>query len=541
MSPDPVTALSKSISTPVATMTLVTVDSTYQAKEIVRTVTQQLKKRPWAQISMPCTGEQAGALIKDAREITAGWQPQTGVLFLLDQTPPNRPSGEGVKFWRAMNLQRETWSALNCHLVFLLTPQNQVQLLTIADHLASWIPIKLDARQPQGVWRFQELQFSAFSNFVGRSRGEARQRLEELERGLADALASGAEIGPVALLRRYHLPMLETALAANDLGRADTIRTTIDSENVPDADKPRWWQAVCQTLLQLYRLEEAEAETKRRLKWAEQSGNAKEEGAARATLGEILYAKGDFGKALTQFKRALAIDEAIYGTTHPNVATVVNHLGLVVQALGDFEGARTRFEQALMIDEAAHGPNHPNVARDANNLGLTLLALGDLDGASSCFERALTILHAHGELTDPNVATILNNLGGIRMDMGDLAGAQAYFEQALKIDEAAHGPMHPNVARDANNLGSAHRDMGDFKQARTYYQQAVKIFEAAYGEDHPNVAAPMNNLGLVADHDGNTAAARAYYKRALSILRASLSDNHPQTMAVAENLAALDE
>jgi tetratricopeptide (TPR) repeat protein len=80
------------------------------------------------------------------------------------------------------------------------------------------------------------------------------------------------------------------------------------------------------------------------------------------------------------FEQALRIDEAAYGTDHPEVARDVNNLGGVLKALGDLVGAKECCERAMGIDEAAYGPDHPKVAIDVNNLGSVLQNQGDLVG-----------------------------------------------------------------------------------------------------------------------------------------------------------------
>lgn len=581
MSHDAIAGLGKAISTPVATMTVVTVDSVIQAGEILRAAAAHLEDRPWAELAMPCTARQTGALLKAAREMTAPWPPEAGVLFLVDNTPPNRPPEEGVAFWRAMNLQRETWSALNCHLVFLLTLQNQTQLLTVADHLAAWIPIKLDARRPTDARMIQEKQSPEISERGNRNREEARKRLEELERGLAEALANDEEVRPTTMFRRYYLPMMEAALAANTLTRADAIRTIVNTNDVPEADKPQWWLAVCQILLRLYRLDEARTEAERYLAWAEQSRNTQAIGAACNALAEVLQTSGDVADARALLERALDIAEAVYGPKHPNVAICANNLGTVLWDTGDFLRARACFERALTIDEEVYGSNHPYVAIRLNNLGSVLHALGDFAGARTLYERALRISEENGGLNDPETAIRVNNLGLALQELGDLTsarqhfqqalaimeevygphhpqvavsvsnlgevqrllgnpiGAQAYFERALAIEQAVYGSNHPSVARTVNNLARVFQTIGDLPKARAYFERALAILEKVYGPDHPDVAIAANNLGDVLRELGDVSGARAHFERALAIARVRLGESHPDTITFARNLDAL--
>lgn len=584
MSDDAVEQLRRAISTPVNTMTVVTVESSKQAGDILRIVAEGLHNRPWIELPMPCTEGAVGTLLRMARQFTETWPPEEGVIFLSDDTLPNRRPEEGVEFWRAMNLQRENWAGLNCHLVFLLTLQNYEQLLTVADHLASWIPIKLDARQSR-----KKYPIIGDANAVGTEpefRDQdvtlARHYLAELEQGLAKAMQEYEDDSPTLLLRRYYLPMMEAALKANQLERADAIGKNVNPDDVPDSDKPRWWQARYNTFIRLFRFDEARMEAERYLHWAQRNQNVQEEGNACIALGEILRITGNFTVARPYLEQALKIREVVFGQDHPNVAIVANYLGLLLWALGelpeaqvhferaitilertygpdhpevssvinnlagvlrdlgDLGGARAYYERSLYIDSKVYGPENPAISRNLNNMGLVLRDLGDLAGARANFERAKLTDEATYGPDSPGVAVALVNLGKLLWQDGDLSGAREHLEKALRIDEATFGPDHPNVGRDVNNLGGVLLEMGDFDEAQVHIERALKIDEAAYGPSHPNVARDLKNLGMVLKAMGDMAGARVCYEQALVISKKFFGDDHHNTKSIADDLSALD-
>ena len=71
-------------------------------------------------------------------------------------------------------------------------------------------------------------------------------------------------------------------------------------------------------------------------------------------LAVFLKAKGQFSEAEPLMRRALAIDEASYGSEHPNVARDLNNLALLLQATNRLEEAEPMFRRALAIDEASY-------------------------------------------------------------------------------------------------------------------------------------------------------------------------------------------
>jgi len=256
-------------------------------------------------------------------------------------------------------------------------------------------------------------------------------------------------------------------------------------------------------------------------------------------LGDVLKALGDMEGAKKKFERALAIGEAAYGPDHPTVAIYVNNLGDVLQDLGNLEAAKKMFERALAIDEAAYGPDHPTVAIYVNNLGIVLKALGDLEGAKKMYERALAIGEATYGPDHPTVAIRVNNLGIVLKALGDLEGAKKMYERALAIDEAAYGPDHPTVAIDVNNLGLVLKALGDLEGAKKMYERALAIGEAAYGPDHPQVAIYVNNLGSVLKALGDLEGAKKMYERALAIGEAAYGPDHPTVAIRVSNLGGV--
>jgi tetratricopeptide (TPR) repeat protein len=68
--------------------------------------------------------------------------------------------------------------------------------------------------------------------------------------------------------------------------------------------------------------------------------------------GTYLQVQAQLTDARALLERALAIDEAVYGPDHPEVAAALNSLAQILRGLGDVAGARPLQERALAIDEA---------------------------------------------------------------------------------------------------------------------------------------------------------------------------------------------
>ncbi|GAB4050225.1 FxSxx-COOH system tetratricopeptide repeat protein [Catellatospora paridis] len=214
-------------------------------------------------------------------------------------------------------------------------------------------------------------------------------------------------------------------------------------------------------------------------------------------LGQYLEIRAEYAAARAHQQRALAIEEAVHGADHPEVARTLGNLGNVEQNLGNLAAARAHQQRALTIEEAAYGPDHPDIAQTLTNLGIVEEQLGDLAAARAHQQRALTIEEAAYGPDHPDIAQTLTNLGIVERQLGDLAAARAHQQRALTIKEAAYGPDHPQVAITLSNLGIVEYQLGDLTAARAHLQRALAIFEAFHGPDHPHVAGTLTNLGVV--------------------------------------------
>ncbi|MBI4384626.1 MAG: tetratricopeptide repeat protein [Nitrospinae bacterium] len=183
-------------------------------------------------------------------------------------------------------------------------------------------------------------------------------------------------------------------------------------------------------------------------------------------LAEDLFVSGRYAEAEELLRHALSIYEKTPRPEHPNVAILWNNLGEAWRAKGDHGKAIAYFEKALESDLKTLGPEHPNVAILWNNLGGVWRDKGDHGKAIEFYEKALesdlkTLGPGH-----PSVAILWNNLGGVWRDKGDHGKAIAYFEKARASAHKTLGPEHPDTLRIRRNLEAAKDGLEKTKKDR---------------------------------------------------------------------------
>jgi Flp pilus assembly protein TadD len=158
---------------------------------------------------------------------------------------------------------------------------------------------------------------------------------------------------------------------------------------------------------------------------------------ARTGLGLALIARGEWGEAVVELRKAVDDDEAL-AATH-------NALGVALDHLKQTEAARWHYRRAAQLQPRSHEP--------FNNLGVSLLTTGDFAGAAAAFEEATRI-----EKRDP---AVWNNLG---IALGRLKRYDAALDAFRKAGDELSA---------WNNVGYTRYLNGDYDGAMLAYERAL--------------------------------------------------------------------
>ena len=110
--------------------------------------------------------------------------------------------------------------------------------------------------------------------------------------------------------------------------------------------------------------------------YADQSGITDPTARLIGVQGLLLFCKAAYSEAEPLMRRALAIDEASYGTNHPQVAIRLNNLASLLQATNRLAEAEPLMGHAFSIFWASLGSDHPNTQTVAGNYITLLQATG---------------------------------------------------------------------------------------------------------------------------------------------------------------------
>ncbi|XP_019646795.1 PREDICTED: LOW QUALITY PROTEIN: uncharacterized protein LOC109487257 [Branchiostoma belcheri] len=268
-------------------------------------------------------------------------------------------------------------------------------------------------------------------------------------------------------------------------------------------------------------------------------------------IGNVLHMRGDYEKAMSYYKRALSIGNAIYGGIEKpiNLASLFGNIGTCWSDLGDQRKAITHHEQSLKMRKAIYGETtpHPDIATSLNNIGNCWGKCGDQRKAISYHEQSLKMKKViYGETTPHrDIASSLNNIGTCWRDLGDQRKAISYYKQSLKIMKAIYGETtpHPDIASSLNNTGVCWSDLGDQRKAIRYHEQSLKIKQAIHGETtaHPGIAGSLNNIGNCWMKLGDQRKAINYHEQSLKMRKAIYGETtpHPSIASSLNNIGVV--
>ncbi|MCX5744511.1 MAG: tetratricopeptide repeat protein, partial [Proteobacteria bacterium] len=171
-----------------------------------------------------------------------------------------------------------------------------------------------------------------------------------------------------------------------------------------------------------------------------------------SALGTTARGAGELAAAEAHHRAALAIDRAVRGDRHPDVARDLHNLAGLARLRGELADATTLYREALAIEEAMAHPVEAGLTH--NSLGLVAIARADWPTARVELTAALEALTAAGH---GDRAFAEHNLGIVAAATGDHRGALAHYARAAAVYATTIGPTAPSAIRLVDDRARSQR------------------------------------------------------------------------------------
>jgi serine/threonine-protein kinase len=245
------------------------------------------------------------------------------------------------------------------------------------------------------------------------------------------------------------------------------------------------------------------------------------------TLGGLYRALGKLEPADTLLRGALTSRRAIYGSSHPAVASSLIALGELRVTQAEYDSAEALIRQGLDMAKRTLAPTDPVVGKGMTALGQTLYERGDYEKAVPVLEEAVR-LQTRGDTVSPPLADALTDLANAYFYLGKFALADTLNQRALAMDKHLYGERHAYVADVLINLGAIRFEWAKYPEAEKYYREALDINTAWYGPDHPETASSLTALGRALASEQKYVEADSVLRRALEVSERVYGPVHPR-------------
>ncbi len=270
-------------------------------------------------------------------------------------------------------------------------------------------------------------------------------------------------------------------------------------------------------------------------------GGAEEDELARLVAqSDADYNSGRYAEAVPVAERIVTLSRERFGEADPRYAAALNGLATVLQFSGLLDRAERLLRQSLAIDVAVLGPEHPDVATREANLALVLLDKGNAVEAASLLNQALAIAERQPAESESYAATLANFAAALER-LNRRNEAERLYLAAIAAMRALPVVNRTRLAVSLGNLGILYKTERRFDEARPLLEEAVLLLEGLPTPDgpHPRLAAALNNLGTLFEDQKDYTEAEPLYKRALELDKAMFGADSPRLAIRLSNLAGM--
>jgi len=241
-------------------------------------------------------------------------------------------------------------------------------------------------------------------------------------------------------------------------------------------------------------------------------------------VGSVEIAAGKFVDARRDLAAAIALIESHQGTHALALVEPLRAMGhsLIQESNGTI--ARPYFERSLAIQRALLGDDHPDVARSLEALANADYMTGQFDAAVATYERARPIYERTFGPESVQVAHVLGSIGLVYSWQGKSAEAVALHRRAVAIEQAELGPEHPTTLSELSALAASLEELDQHDEALAVLTGVLARQHKQLGAEHPHIAGTLASIAFVRLGQRQFAAARDAARASYDMYSRALGD-----------------
>jgi serine/threonine protein kinase/tetratricopeptide (TPR) repeat protein len=256
----------------------------------------------------------------------------------------------------------------------------------------------------------------------------------------------------------------------------------------------------------------------------------------RNTIGEVYLLLGEFGKAETMHRKALALLRKQPKIESLEVARSLDNLAVALAREGKLPQAETTQREGLALRRKLQGVANPDLAVPLTTLAGILSDQGNLPEAESTQREALALRKKRPDAPQ-EIADALKGLASVLFRDKQLPEAEALDREALALQRKALRPEDPEIAMTLNDLGTVLHLQGNFPESEASFREAVAVAGKSLDKDHPALLTLRANLATALGDQGKFVEAEQSQRELLALRTNRLGAVHPRVADSLSNLA----
>lgn len=193
----------------------------------------------------------------------------------------------------------------------------------------------------------------------------------------------------------------------------------------------------------------------------------------------------DYEKSLQDFQRLLELFIKVYGENDPNTGTIYNNIGLCYYYMERPDEAISNYRKAIRIDEIFYGKDHESTAYVYNNIGGVYSENGQPDKAIREHEHALCIYEAaYPDHMSLDLAQTHSDLADAYLRLGKIEMVEKHLNEAFAVYDNLLSENARQYLQPCSTLANLLVAVGDYENAETQFRHVIWLMlENGYTED----------------------------------------------------------
>jgi tetratricopeptide (TPR) repeat protein len=236
----------------------------------------------------------------------------------------------------------------------------------------------------------------------------------------------------------------------------------------------------------------------------------------------MLHDRGEFGRAITHYRKALGLLEL--GDAAPVQAAVyINNRAHAHADRGEIGRALPLFERSLQLRRSQLGDDHLSVALARHNLARALILAGRGDEADGLIERSLSVRRSVLGADHPAVAYTESLMALRDFARGEYESARAGFRRAIEAMSDKLPPTNWWMLNLRSSLARSLLAADERSAAIGLIEEIVDDYDTALGPGHPHAMALEVERAAQELETGSAAAADRRLARARGPIEAHMA------------------